>query len=165
MFFLLLFTTSGLYADGALQIVYIALAAYGWWAWLHGGKARTELAVSRTTALQWIALAASGIAGTLLMTWVLRSFTPSTVPVADAATTVISLLATWGQTRKKVESWWLWITADIIYIPLYQYKDLTLTAMLYFGFLTLCVIGLVSWTRDLRLAATADAPKPVREAA
>ena len=65
-------------------------------------------------------------------------------------TTVLSLLATWGQTRKKVESWWLWIVADVVYIPLYQYKGLTLTALLYLGFLALCVVGLTSWTRDLR---------------
>ncbi|NLT53121.1 MAG: nicotinamide mononucleotide transporter [Actinomycetales bacterium] len=62
----------------------------------------------------------------------------------------VSLLAAWGQTRKKLESWWLWITADLIYVPLYQYKGLTLTALLYLGFLALCGLGLRSWTRDLR---------------
>ncbi|MET1073579.1 MAG: nicotinamide mononucleotide transporter family protein, partial [Umezawaea sp.] len=65
----------------------------------------------------------------------------------------LSLLATWGQTRKKVESWWLWIAADVIYVPLYAYKDLWLTAILYLGFIALCVLGLRSWSRDLRREA------------
>ena len=90
------------------------------------------------------------MAGTLLLVWVLTTFSNSTVPWADAVTTVLSLLATWGQTRKKVECWWLWIAADVIYVPLYAYKDLWLTAILYVGFMALCVLGLRNWTRSLR---------------
>lgn len=148
--FLVLFVDSGLYADGGLQVVYIALAAYGWWAWLRGGVEHTELPVSRTTALQWWSLLAVGVAATALLTWVLVRFTDSTVPFADAVTTVLSLLATWGQARKKLESWWLWISVDVIYVPLYTYKGLWLTGLLYLGFIALCVMGLVGWRNSLR---------------
>jgi nicotinamide mononucleotide transporter len=148
--FLVLFATSGLFADSGLQVVYVALALYGWWAWLRGGVERTPLPVSRTTRVQWQWLLVAGVAGTLLLVWVLTSFTTSTVPWADSATTVLSLLATWGQTRKKVECWWLWIAADVIYVPLYAYKDLWLTAILYVGFMALCVMGLRNWTKALR---------------
>ncbi|MBB5959457.1 nicotinamide mononucleotide transporter [Saccharothrix tamanrassetensis] len=148
--FLVLFATGGLYADSGLQVVYIALALYGWWAWLRGGTGRGPLPVSRTTPAQWWWLLGTGVAGTLLIVWVLKSFTTSTVPWADAVTTVLSLLATWGQTRKKVECWWLWIAADVIYVPLYAYKDLWLTAILYLGFIGLCVLGLRNWTRARR---------------
>ena len=53
------------------------------------------------------------------------------------------------QCRKRVESWWLWIAADIVYVPLYAYKDLYLTSLLYVGFLMLCLAGLRNWNRDL----------------
>ncbi|MCE7010542.1 nicotinamide riboside transporter PnuC [Kibdelosporangium philippinense] len=142
--------TSGLYADGWLQVVYLALAVYGWWSWLRGGPARDHLPTGRTTATQWWLLLGVGVAGTALLTWILDTKSDSTVPLPDAATTVLSLLATWGQARKKVESWWLWITADVIYIPLYAYKELWLTAILYVGFLALCVFGLRSWLADVR---------------
>jgi nicotinamide mononucleotide transporter len=79
--------------------------------------------------------------------------TDSTVPLPDAITTVLSLLATWGQARKKLESWWLWIAADVVYVPLYAYKVLWLTAVLYVGFLALCVFGLRSWLADYSRAA------------
>jgi nicotinamide mononucleotide transporter len=148
--FLVLFVTRGLYADGGLQVVYIVLAVYGWWAWLRGGDAHTELPVSRTTEDQWWTLLAVGVASTALLTWVLVRFTDSTVPFADAVTTVLSLLATWGQARKKLESWWLWITADVIYVPLYAYKGLWLTGVLYLGFIALCVMGLIGWRGSLR---------------
>ena len=82
-----MFWTAGLYADSALQIVYLGLAAYGWWAWLRGGVAHTTLRVNRTTQQRWVALAAIGTAGTAVLTWVLSTNTDSTVPLPDAVTT------------------------------------------------------------------------------
>jgi nicotinamide mononucleotide transporter len=148
--FLALFATSGLYADSGLQVVYVGLALYGWWSWLCGGDQHTPLPVTRTSSTQWIWLLVAGVVLTGVLVWVLTRFTTSTVPWADAVTTVLSLLATWGQTRKKVESWWLWIAADVLYVPLYAYKDLWLTAILYLGFIALCVMGLRSWTASVR---------------
>jgi nicotinamide mononucleotide transporter len=152
LMFFALFMTSGLYADGWLQVFYLALSVYGWWAWLRGGERHSRLAVSRTSAREWLALLAAGLASTALLTWILAAATNSTVPLPDALTTVLSLLATWGQARKKLESWWLWLAADLIYVPLYAYKNLWLTAILFFGFMVLCGFGLRSWTRDYRAA-------------
>lgn len=158
VFFLLLFVAAGLYSDALLQVVFFTLAAYGWWAWLRGGERRTELHVTRTTAGQWLALLILGVAGTALTAWLLATYTPSTVPLADGLTTVLSLLATWGQCRKKLESWYLWIAADVVYVPLYVSKDLVLTAILYVGFTALCVLGLLSWRRELQAASPAAQP-------
>lgn len=151
VFFIVLFAQAGLYADAGLQIVFIALAAYGWWSWTHGGGpgTTTALRVRRTTAAEWTVLAAAGAVGVLALTLLLSRATDSTVPFWDAATTGLSLMATYGQCRKLVESWWLWIAADLVYIPLYAYKGLYLTSLLYVGFLALCVAGLLGWRRDL----------------
>jgi nicotinamide mononucleotide transporter len=162
IFFLLLFTTAGLYADAWLQVVYVALALYGWWQWLFGGQrpgalGRRPLTVARTSAREWLVLAALGVLATAGLWALLDRATDSTVPFWDALTTALSLLATYGQCRKRLESWWLWIAADVIYIPLYGYKGLWLTAALYSVFLALCIVGLVSWRADLlRRPAEAD---------
>jgi nicotinamide mononucleotide transporter len=162
--FLILFWTAGLYADSALQLVYLALAGYGWWTWLRGGVARTTLTVSRTTTNQWVVLGVAGALGTAGLTVLLDRVTDSTVPLPDAITTVLSLLATWGQARKKLESWWLWIAADVVYVPLYAYKDLWLTAALYVGFLALCVFGLRNWLRDYTTTPRAAAGRSASSA-
>lgn len=159
VFFIVLFAQAGLYADAGLQIVFIALAAYGWWSWTHGGGPGTAeaLPVRRTKAAEWAALAAAGAVGVLGLTLLLGRATDSTVPFWDALTTGLSLMATYGQCRKLVESWWLWIAADLVYIPLYVYKGLYLTSLLYVVFLALCVAGLIGWRRALPVGGVREA--------
>ncbi|MFF2778809.1 nicotinamide riboside transporter PnuC [Streptomyces sp. NPDC058052] len=162
LFFVLLFTQAGLYADAGLQIVFIVLAAYGWWTWTHGGGpgSAEALPVRRTSRTEWTWLLAAGTVGTCALTLLLDRATDSTVPFWDALTTGLSLMATYGQCRKRLESWWLWIAADVVYVPLYAYKGLYLTSLLYVGFLTLCVLGLRGWSRGL-----APARRPLEAAA
>ncbi|MGW6974421.1 nicotinamide riboside transporter PnuC [Streptomyces sp. NPDC054952] len=151
LFFIVLFAQAGLYADAGLQIVFIALAAYGWWSWTHGGGPGTAatLPVRRTTGTEWAALAAAGAVGMLALTLLLDRATDSTVPLWDAVAVGLSLMATYGQCRKLLESWWLWIATDLVSIPLYVHKDLYVTAVLYVVFLALCVAGLIDWRRAL----------------
>ncbi|MGW4293373.1 nicotinamide riboside transporter PnuC [Micromonospora chersina] len=162
---MLLFWTAGLYADAGLQVVYVLLGLYGWWHWLFGGERRSRLTVARTSRREWWALGVAGVVLTVGLWALLDRATDSTVPLADALTTALSLLATYGQTRKLVESWWLWIVADLVYIPLYAYKGLWLTGGLYLVFLALCVVGLREWRADLRRRAAAipvpPGPAPV----
>jgi len=40
---------------------------------------------------------------------------------------------------------------DTVYVGLFLYKDLQLTAALYAGFVLLAAYGLRAWQRDLRL--------------
>ncbi|MEU9800117.1 nicotinamide riboside transporter PnuC [Streptomyces sp. NPDC051000] len=158
VFFIVLFAQAGLYADAGLQIVFIALAAYGWWSWTHGGGPGTAeaLPVRRTTGTEWAALAAAGAVGVLALTLLLDGVTDSTVPFWDALATGLSLMATYGQCRKLLESWWLWIATDLVSVPLYVHKGLYVTALLYVGFLTLCVTGLIGWRRALSATEATD---------
>jgi nicotinamide mononucleotide transporter len=139
----------GLYGDAWLQVVYVVLGLFGWWSWHHRTPAGDVLAVRRTAPAEWIGLTAAGAVGFVALWLFLDRATGSTVPVADALTTVLSLLATFGGARKLIESWWIWIAADLIYIPLYAHKGLWLTSILYIAFLCLCITGLRTWRRDL----------------
>jgi nicotinamide mononucleotide transporter len=142
------FLSAGLYGDAGLQLVYIALGIYGWWTWAHPGD-REDLAVMRTPRSTWMWVAPGTGAAAVALAFFLGRFTDSTVPGWDGFTTALSLSAIYGQSRKYVESWWLWILADLIYIPLYVYKHLWLTSGLYFVFLLLCVMGLREWGKAL----------------
>ena len=157
LLWILLFANAGLFADSGLQLIYIGLGLWGWGQWLHGGANRTRRVVTGTSAREWTALVAVGVVGTVPLIWFLATQTSSTVPFWDAVTTTLSLLAVYGQALKRWESWFLWMAADVIYVPLYHYKGLDLTAILYVGFFLLCVKGLVEWRRDLHTRADSRA--------
>ena len=149
IFFLILFWKAKLYADAILQIVYIAISVYGWWNWVRGGTGHTKLSVSKTKLRTGIALALITVTATALLTATLRHFTDSAVPLGDGVTTALSLTAQYMLSRKLLENWWVWMTADMIYIALYCYKSLYLTGILYLIFFSMCIAGYMGWRKAL----------------
>jgi len=146
--YVVVFMRAKLYADMGLQVVYIALLIYGWYAWLHGGKEKQELAVSRTAARLWMALLFTGFVGAVVLGLTLKKTTDASLPYLDSLTTSFSLVAQFMSTRKLLENWIVWIVVDVIYIGIYIVKDLRLTAILYAIFLVLAVIGYRDWRRS-----------------
>ncbi|WP_445165411.1 nicotinamide riboside transporter PnuC [Mycolicibacterium sp. Dal123E01] len=159
-FFFVLFLAAALWADAGLQVLYIALGFIGWWQWLRGGTSRSRRVIqwAGRHEIAWcIAAVVLATAGLYLL---LRSLNDS-APFLDALTTALSLAAQWLLNTKRIETWWFWIAADIIYIPLYAWKGLLLTAIVYVLFLALCVAGLRAW----RAAYTGTAHAPIGEPA
>jgi nicotinamide mononucleotide transporter len=149
VFFLLLFGTARLWADAGLQIVYIALGFAGWWHWLRGRGDHTPLTVTRAPRREIGWCLAFVVVGTAAV-YVLLRHADGAAPLFDALTTCLSLAAQWLLNGKRIQTWYFWIAADCVYIPLYVAKDLNLTAVVYVLFLGLCVAGLRSWRRALR---------------
>jgi nicotinamide mononucleotide transporter len=147
--YLVVFWHSKLYADSGLQLFYIAISVYGLWCWLYGGKKHTQLAISRVTRNAARMLFAVSIASAGILYYVLRHFTDSNVPLGDAVTTAMSLTAQYMLGRKMIENWLVWIAADVLYIGLYCYKSLYLTALLYAIFIAMCVAGYLRWQRTM----------------
>ena len=155
VFFFILFIGAGLYADAGLQVVYFGLACLGWYWWLRGGDYHTGVEVHEASRLQLALCGVAVLAIAAAIHWLLRAYTDSTVAGLDALTTSMSLVAQFMLSRKWIANWWLWIAVDVIYIPLYIYKGLWLTAGLYGVFLAMCVAGLIEWRRaDVKRART-----------
>ncbi len=148
--FALLFLQSKLYGDAALQLFFFGMGVWGWWTWVRNAGPTEGPAVQRTSKTEWLLLAIAALVGTGLAALYLQHFTDSPVPLADGSILVLSLCATWGQVKKRLESWWIWIGVDVISVPLYVNRKLYPTAALYFVFGCLCVLGLREWTRSLR---------------
>ena len=67
----------------------------------------------------------------------------------DNITTAIFFVAMWLMARRKIESWIFWIIGDLITVPLYFYKGLTISSIQYIIFLILAVLGYISWKKIL----------------
>ena len=157
--YIFVFYRARLYADMGLQVVYIAISIYGWYEWLHGGEQKTELKVSRATWRLAGALAAIGVAAAALLGTLLARTTNAALPYLDSTTTATSLVAQWMMARKILENWLVWVAVDVVYIGMFVYKSLHLTALLYGVFLVLSAGGYLRWRRVL--AARPSVPVPV----
>ena len=155
-----IFYETGLYSDMGLQVVFLILSVYGWYQWLHGGERRTKLHVSRATSRVWITVTIIGVAGWLVLGRLTSMLPGVSLPYLDSGLTSLSLVAQWMMTRKILENWILWIVADLVYVPMYVFKDLYPTAGLYAVFLGLAVLGLVQWRRSYAHDRAAVSPPP-----
>jgi nicotinamide mononucleotide transporter len=153
--FAFLFVDAKLYADALLQVAFFVLGAYGWWSWTRTKAMAGSLPVTRASLAELgtvvlLALVFTALAASTLMAW-----TDSPAPWPDSSVLVLSLLATWAQAKRRIESWLLWIVVDLISIPLYWSRSLPLTAILFAIFLMICIAGLVSWRKRLVPAGAA----------
>lgn len=142
------FFGASLYGDMGLQGVFIVVSVWGWYQWLYGGADKTPLVVTRASATESAFCVAGWVAGFAILALFLDNYTNTDVPYIDGFLTAGSLVGQVLLSRKKVENWIVWIIVDILYVWLYLYKDLTLTAILYGVFVVLASIGLVTWRRD-----------------
>jgi nicotinamide mononucleotide transporter len=147
------FRDSRLYAEAGLQLVFVAVALWGWWQWHQPAKGSAPLPIRRLSptlsgltllvaALLWPALAA------LLIAW-----TDSDVPWWDALPVALSLIGQVLLGRKYLENWAVWALVNAISVGLFAYKALWLTALLYGLFLGLSVAGWRVWQRKLQADA------------
>ena len=151
--YIIVFRRTGLYSDMGLQVVYLVLSIYGWYQWLYGGTNRSTLRVSRATAREWLIATPVAVLFWLVLARSTAMLPGVALPYLDAGLATISLVAQWMMTRKILENWVLWIVADIVYVPMYVYKGLPVTAALYAIFLALAVLGLRSWRRSYQTNA------------
>lgn len=149
--FFFLFLHGRLFADMSLQIVYLGLGTYGWLNWVFGGENRTVLKISKTTRIEWLMMAAFIPLGTWGFREILLAVNGA-APFWDSLTTVLSLAAQYLLCQKRFENWFLWIAADVIYVPLYLSRHLPLTALLYVVFLVMCLMGVREWNRNMKKA-------------
>jgi nicotinamide mononucleotide transporter len=161
--FAFLFFGVGLYADAFLQIIFLVLSIYGWYYWVKGRKVtdtvKAPAIVRNGTKREYLLLGAIGLVAWFLFGWFLKTHTDSTVYEFDSFILIASIVATYFQAKKVIQSWYVWIAVDLISVPLYFYKGLALTGLLYIIFLGICVYGLIDWKRDLKAqAVNADHP-------
>jgi nicotinamide mononucleotide transporter len=145
--YLWIFLEVRLYSGAALQAVYVALNAYGWWAWLRGGEQGGALPLSRLAPAALARFALAGALGALALGFAMARYTDADLPHADATVTSFSLVGQWLMARKQVENWLFWIFVNVLAVFLYAAKDLWLSSALYALFLGLAISGFLSWRR------------------
>ena len=138
-----------LYSDMLLQVIYAGLQVYGWLQWTRHGSNQPGRAVTALQGGPVLAGLAVGAVISLALGAAMAHFTDAAQPWLDAALTGFSLVAQVWMAQKRVQCWPLWIVLDVIFVGLFIYKALFLTAALYALFTLLAVQGWREWRNDL----------------
>lgn len=156
LLYFLLFWSGKLYGEASLQLLFAALALWGWWQWLRGRTrdGQTLQVRSLPAHQRWLA------AGATLALWPVLGFfldrhTDSPLPFWDALPTVASLTGQWLLGRKYQENWPVWVMVNTVSVALFALKGYWLTVLLYAVFIPMSVIGWRSWLRQMRQAVAA----------
>lgn len=148
-----------LYAEVGIQAFYFVTSLQAIWLWLRGGGDRRERPVGRVP-WRWLLITAllggAALVGLRELLIALRG----AAPFWDALTTVLSLIAHLYLMGRFVESWYVWIAVDIVYVPLYASRGLVVTSALYLVFLAMAIAGLFTFRRLYRERREAEALRP-----
>lgn len=136
-----------LYGDMGLQAVFVVVSIWGWYQWLHGGEGRQQLRVTSLDGAGWMRSILAWLVGFAVLSTFLAKFTNTDVPHIDGFLTAGSLVGQVLLSRKKVQNWHVWIAVDVLYVGLYMFKGLMLTAVLYALFCVMAVVGLRAWRK------------------
>ena len=148
LIYALLFLDSKLYGEASLQLLFIAVAGWGWWQWLRGrGDDGEPLRVHRLAPQQRWQLLAATLAAWPLLGLLLRQATNSDVPFFDALPTTGSVAGQFLLGRKLVENWPVWVAVNLVSVGLFALKGLWLTVLLYALFTVMALAGWRAWQR------------------
>ncbi|RKE03903.1 nicotinamide riboside transporter PnuC [Marinifilum flexuosum] len=148
--YIYVFFVAKLYADMSLQFYYVFISIYGWILWSRGRKQQEkDIPVIRLNMSLSLKLLMASLAIYALIAFILVNFTDGTVPYWDAFTTALSIVATWMLARKILEQWLVWIVVNSVSLGLYIYKDLNFTAILFFFYTTMAIVGYLQWKKDM----------------
>jgi nicotinamide mononucleotide transporter len=140
-----------LLGDMIINAYFFIMSAYGWYFW---SKKEYEIIVHPVTVTEpkeYKTAIGFFVASLLFIFWVYQVFDKwkDWTAYVDSFTTAIFFVGMWLMARRKIEHWIFWIVGDIISIPLYFYKGLTLTSFQYIIFTLIAIYGYRSWKKIL----------------
>lgn len=142
-----LFYEFKLYGETILQFFFMGMSIYGFYFWLKAKHIDHEITIVSIARSHVIWQMITAAVGGLIFGLTLKYFTDASLPILDAQLAAFSLLATYWTSRKYIATWVLWVFVDIIYVGMFYYKALFLTAGLYASFVLLAAFGWWQWTK------------------
>jgi len=137
-----------LYAQMALQVIFLTQAIIGWYHWNHNVDNSDKITKVDNLSYNWRILLIVVSAIIIIVLSVLSDFTTTPdITFLDLMAAIFSLLANWLIVKRKMDGWYVWIFVDIILIILFFKVGLILSAVLYFVFMCLAILGIFQWAK------------------
>jgi len=147
--YIFIFYDKHLFADVGLQFYFLATNIYGWYFWSRKPATDDKTPVILIKKKEVIFAALAIMLFTFLLGSVLK-YTTASYPYLDSFCTACSLVAQLFLARKILENWLIWIFVDVIYVGVYLFKGLDLTAIMYAIYVGIALMGYIDWKKDYK---------------
>jgi nicotinamide mononucleotide transporter len=140
-----------LLGDMIINAYYFVMSVYGWYYWSKKEEEVIVHPITSTSKKEVKTALLLFVASIFFVFWVYHAFDKwkDWTAYVDTFTTAIFFVGMGLMARRKIEHWLFWIVGDIISIPLYFYKGLTLTSFQYIIFTLIAIYGYRSWKKIL----------------
>ena len=140
-----------LLGDMMINGYYFVMSIYGWYVWTRKDDVARLTPISRTSTKEHGLSILIFLASALFVYFIYIAFDKieSWVSYIDMLTTGIFFVGMWLMAKKKIENWIYWIVGNVITVPLYFYKGLTFSSILYFVLTIIAVYGYLAWKKHL----------------
>ena len=154
--YIFIFMDARLYADMGLQVYFLVMNIYGWYFWSRKPAVAVKAPVVMITLKQAIIsvlviAVITPLLGFLLIKFApILHYTPASYPYIDSFCTACSVVAQVFMARKVLQNWLIWIFVDTIYVGVYIFKHLDLTAGMYAIYVGIALMGYLDWKKDYK---------------
>ena len=138
-----------LLGDMLINAYYFFMSCYGLYFWTYKEEGVIKNKISTTSFKEYILSLILFIMTLIFVRYIYQFFDicQSFTAYIDTLTTAIFFVGMMLMARRKIEHWIFWIVGNLISIPLYFYKGLTLTSIQYIIFTVIAIFGYISWKR------------------
>ena len=150
--FVYLLIISELYGDASINGYFFVMSFYGWYFWTRKKSGEIINQIGRISLSEKIVSFFLFTLAIIVIFSIYYSFDKWRTISAyiDTLTTGIFFVAMWLMSRRKIEHWTFWIIGDVLSVPLYIYKGLFLTAIQYFVFTIIAIMGYREWKKIIQ---------------
>jgi nicotinamide mononucleotide transporter len=149
LIYVYIFFAARLYANAAINGFFFLMSAYGWYNWTRKDSHDNKIRITRCSKPELLLNAVAIIVFFIFIRMALTRYTMSPIPTWDALTTAVYIVAQWLLSRKKIENWILWISADSVMIALCAWQGLYFTSFQYLVFTIIAILGFREWRSKL----------------
>jgi nicotinamide mononucleotide transporter len=147
--YIYIFFHARLYANAGINGFFFIMSVYGLYNWSRKDENNDTIKISRSSRREMILNAAAILVFFLILWTLLVRYTESKLPVWDAMTTAVYIVAQWLLSRKKIENWLLWIASDTVMIGLCAWEGLMFSSFQYLVFTIIAILGFREWRTKL----------------
>lgn len=140
-----------LLGDMLINAYYFIMSILGWYLWTRKVDETYFIPITKTNKKEknWsVILFVSALVFVFLIYYATDRYGTWTAYV-DTFTTAIFFVGMWLMAKKKLENWIYWIIGDIITVPLYWYKGLIFSSLLFVVLTIIAIYGYRAWKKNL----------------